>query len=65
MPDDGPCVGTLADVPSHVCAASGVVPISFGGQGDDEHHDMATLLWASARDKLPEMRLSNDERTVA
>ncbi|MCL6455066.1 MAG: phage terminase large subunit [Alicyclobacillus sp.] len=42
-----------------------VVPIAFGGAGDLEHHDMATVLWSHAREKLPEVRLPNDERTVA
>lgn len=42
-----------------------LVPFNFGGVGDEECDDAATVAYKSARDKLPELHLPNDERTIA
>lgn len=42
-----------------------LVPFNFGGVGDAECADAATVAYKAVRDKLPELRLPNDERTVA
>jgi phage terminase large subunit len=44
-----------------------VVPVNFGGAGNDECDDMATVLYKNARDLLEkgEIHLPDDERTIA
>jgi len=41
-----------------------LVPFNFGGAGDDVCDDAATVAYKHARDKLPEIHLPNDDRTI-
>ncbi|WDL96395.1 terminase B [Alicyclobacillus sp. ALC3] len=41
-----------------------LVPFNFGGQGDSESDDAATVAYKNARDRLPELHIPNDERTI-
>lgn len=42
-----------------------VVPINFGGKGDEECHDTATMLLKGIRDSISELQLPDDDDTVA
>lgn len=43
-----------------------IVPVNFGGEGDEHHANMATLMWANLRDMLQkeELHLPNDKVTI-
>lgn len=41
-----------------------VVPFNFGGAGDDVCDDAATVAYKTARDKLPQLHIPNDDRTI-
>ncbi|WP_436664223.1 DEAD/DEAH box helicase family protein [Alicyclobacillus acidoterrestris] len=43
-----------------------IVPVYFGGAGNSEYHDTASVMWGVARDMLEanELHLPNDERTI-
>jgi phage terminase large subunit len=41
-----------------------IVPFNFGGAGDEDCDDAATIAYKTARDKLPQLRVPNDDRTI-
>ena len=42
-----------------------VVPFLFGGKGDDVCDDQATVAYKYARERLPELHIPDDDRTIA
>lgn len=60
-------VDQLVDATTNLPGDWTIVPVNFGGAGDEECDDMATAMWKNARDILQgeEIHLPNDEKTIA
>jgi len=59
-------VDILVDETKNLAGQWSIVPVNFGGAGDDEHDDLATIMWDNVRQLLNahELHLPDDDELV-